>query len=117
MAPPFGADAFRTLRAGDVVGHAAPAKPPRRTVGNKRGHFGRLGAGQEQERALLLRRGPSRNFAVDRRQDFGALGKMTGDRREAPHARRAETLAQRIDQGRATLGAVAISHPSVFAAE
>ena len=33
---------------------------------------------------------------------------MTGDGREAPHARRAETLAQRIDQGRAALGAVAL---------
>ena len=37
-------------------------------------------------------------------QRFGALGKMTGHRLELPHAVRTEPLAQRIDQGRATLG-------------
>src|SRR5580700_7057322 len=35
MPPPFGSDAFRPLRAGDVVGHAAPAKTPRRAVGDE----------------------------------------------------------------------------------
>ncbi len=39
------------LRAGNLVGHAAPAKTPRRTVGNERGNLGRLRVGQEQERA------------------------------------------------------------------
>ena len=108
-APPFGADTLRSLRGFDVVAHAAPAKPPRRTVGDKRGDLGRLGARQQKERARLLRMGPvRRRAAVDRRQNFGAFGKMTGYRLEPPHAVRAETLAQRIDQSRATLGFVVI---------
>src|SRR5215472_5181790 len=54
-APPFGADAFRPLRAGDLVGHAAPGKPPRRAVGDERHDvLSRLGARQEQQRAWLL---------------------------------------------------------------
>src|SRR6202030_1228033 len=55
--PPFGADAFRPLRAGDVVGHAAPAETPRRAVGNEGGDvLGRFGMGQQQERARFLLR-------------------------------------------------------------
>src|SRR5580704_17613493 len=65
MPPPFGADAFRPLRAGDVVGHAAPAETPRRTVGNEGGDvIGRFGMGQQQERArFLLRLGPRGRLA------------------------------------------------------
>ena len=44
-------DAFRALGAGDLVGHAAPAETPRRTVGDERGDLGRLGMRQEQQRA------------------------------------------------------------------
>ena len=86
-APPFGADAFRALRTGDVIGRAAPAKSPWRTVGDKRGDFGRFGAGQQQKRTRLLRGRPGRkNFAADRRQNFRAFGEMTGDGRKTPHA-------------------------------
>src|SRR6516225_7892115 len=55
MPPPFGADALGPLGAGDLVGHAAPGKPPRRAVGDERHDvLSRLGARQEQQRAWLL---------------------------------------------------------------
>ena len=98
MPPPFGADAFRPLRAGDVVGHAAPAETPRRTVGDERGDIlDRLGVGQQQKRTrfLLPRLRPRGCLAVERRQHFGAFGQVTGHRFEAPHAVWSKTFAQR----------------------
>src|ERR1700728_2459239 len=50
IAPPFAGDAFRSLGAGDLISHAAPAKSPRRTVGNERHNFGRLGLRQQEKR-------------------------------------------------------------------
>ena len=51
--PPFAADAFRPLAAGDVISHAAPAKTPRRSVGDKSRDFRRLGLRQKQQRTRL----------------------------------------------------------------
>src|SRR5260370_4788610 len=42
IAPPFLGDPFRTLRAGDVVSHPAPAQTPPRALGDQRGDFGPL---------------------------------------------------------------------------
>src|SRR5205823_906575 len=50
IAPPFLGDPFRTLRAGDVVSHPAPAQTPRRAFGDERGDFGRFGFRQKQQR-------------------------------------------------------------------
>ncbi len=93
-APPFGADAFRAFGAGDFIGHPAPAKAPRRTVGDKRGNLGRLRTGQKEQwaRFLLRLRPRDTRFGGGRQQRLRALGKVSGDRLEPPHAVRAETL-------------------------
>src|SRR5579863_6682491 len=64
-APPFAGNAFRAFGAGDVVGHAAPAETPGRTIGNERGDFGRLGAWKNEQRARLFRLRPFGCFAYD----------------------------------------------------
>ena len=54
IAPPFLGDPFRTLRAGDVVSHPAPAQTPRRAFGDERGDFGRFGLRQKQQRTRFV---------------------------------------------------------------
>src|SRR5277367_397570 len=105
LAPPFSADAFRALRARDLVNHPAPAKTSWRTVRDDRHDLlGRLGMGQQQQRPrFLLRFRPwCGNLTGDRQRSFGTLRNVTGDRFEPPYALRSKTLPQRIDQDRAT---------------
>src|ERR1700722_16494870 len=54
ITPPFAGDAFRTLGARNLISHAAPAKTPRRPVGNERHDFSRLGPRQQQKRARVF---------------------------------------------------------------
>src|SRR5580692_9977379 len=54
IAPPFTGYAFRALGACDLISHAAPAKTPRRPVGNERHDFSRLGPRQQQKRARVF---------------------------------------------------------------
>src|ERR1700721_2243535 len=98
LAPPFSADAFRALRARDLINHPAPAKTPRRAVRDDRHDLlGRLGMGQQQQRPRLLRFRPLCGSSTgDRQRSFGALRNMTGDRLELPDALRSKTLPQRI---------------------
>src|SRR5260370_20049137 len=54
IAPPFLGDPFRTLRAGDVVSHPAPAQTPRRAFADERGDFGRFALPQQQHRTRFV---------------------------------------------------------------
>ena len=60
---------------------------------------------------MIIRLRPMRRWRPsrpDRRQDFGAFGKMTGDGFHGAHTVRAKPLTQRIDQGRASFRAAAV---------
>ena len=50
---------------------------------------------------------------LDRQQDFGAFGKVTGDRRKPLYASRAKTLAKRIDEGCASFHPVGVAFASL----
>ena len=109
MAPPLRADAFGALAAGDVIGHTAPGKTPWRSIGDQCCDFCRLGLRQQQKRTrFFFCKRPRRFLTVGRRQNFGALGDVAGHRLEPPHAARAETLAQCVDQSRITFRRVAL---------
>src|ERR1700733_6304331 len=54
ITPPFTGDAFRTLGARNLISHAAPAKTPRRPIGNERHDFSWFGPRQQQKRARFL---------------------------------------------------------------
>src|SRR4029079_12048122 len=90
MTPPFAGDALRSLGMGDAMHLAAPTEPLRRSFRNRGNDIGRLGFGEEKERAgpPVIRFRPGVFGNGRRRTGLGPFRDVAGDRLQLSDALR-----------------------------